>query len=490
MTAALAVALLRPDAWARTSLPPVSAPPTTVTVNPGPSTTTTIPGDGSPTPVDAGPSTDADPTWGTGMMADSTAQRVLAMTVVGRRVYLAGEFTVMTPPGAKAITPPTTTTTTTTSTTTTTTSGSTPVQPRAMTVTPPSSPPTTEPPSRNWLAPPVRTEPPGVARQHLAALDVDRHTLLPWDPDADGTVEALAVSADGTQLYVGGDFDHIGGKPASKLARIDLATGKLDPAFHPGVRGSVRALALAGDRLYVGGTFSTVAGPNGGESRPKLAALAAATGDLLPWMPPALGPGRFVSHAGSPMPTDSPGDVLALAVPPVDGLIYVGGTFLDLGGQSAVAVLDPVTGQIVPEQWGIRRPIYDLAVSPADGQTVFASAGGSGGQVYAFRSTAPKRPVWDTWVDGDAPGVAASDTHVYLMGHYDYAGPDNQLRHHLAAFNADNGAVDGWNPTANTPYGAFAAAVGADHVFVGGAFTRINGHLQPGFAQFAVPPAP
>jgi hypothetical protein len=336
----------------------------------------------------------------------------------------------------------------------------------------------------------LRTDPPAVARHHLAALDVDKHTLLPWDPDADDAVHALALSADSTQLYVGGDFDHIGGRPASKLARIDLVTGKLDPTFHPGVRGSVRALALAGDRLYVGGTFTTVAGPAGAEGRPKLAALDAATGDLLPWMPPALGPGRYVSHAGTPVRTESPGDVLALAVAPADGLVYVGGNFLDFAGRSALVVLDPVTGQAAAPQWNLRRPIFDLALSPADGQTVFASAGGSGGQVYAFRSTEPQRPVWATWVDGDAPGVAASATDVYLMGHYDYAGPANDLRHHLAAFNADNGAVADWNPTANTPYGAFAAAVGADHVFVGGEFTRINGHPQPGFAQFALPAPP
>ncbi|MDQ1566708.1 MAG: trimeric autotransporter adhesin, partial [Actinomycetota bacterium] len=223
VTVVLAVALLRPDARAATG--PVAA---------GPSTPTTIAPDGStPTPVEPGPSTDADLTWGTGLTTDGRAERVAAITVVGSRVYLAGEFAVMTPPGAKAVVAPT--------------------------PTPTPTPPVTV---ASGL---LRTDPPGVARHHLAALDVDKHTLLPWDPDADDAVHALALSADSTQLYVGGDFDHIGGRPASKLARIDLVTGKLDPTFHPGVRGSVRALALAGDRLYVGGTFTTVAGPAGGE---------------------------------------------------------------------------------------------------------------------------------------------------------------------------------------------------------------------------------
>jgi hypothetical protein len=362
----------------------------------------------------------------------------MALAVVGRRVYLAGDFTAMVPPGAGA------------------------------------------------EAAAIGTQ----TRNHLAALDVDTHDLLPWNPDADGLVQALVLSGDGTRLYVGGDFNHIGGVPASKVARLDLTTGKVDPTFRPGVHGRVRALALAGNRLYVGGSFGSVAGPAGDEPRPKLAALDAATGALLPWMPPALGPGRYVGHNGTPTPTAGSGDVQAIAVPPDGSRVYVAGNFLDFGGRAGLLVLDAVTGQALPEQWNTGRPIFDLAVSPADGETVFASAGGPGGRVYAFRPTQPTKPFWSTGVDGDAPGVAASATTVYLMGHYDYAGPQNALRHHLAAFDATNGVVDDWNPTANTPTGAFSAAVGADHVFVGGEFTRINGRPQPGFAQFALPPPP
>jgi hypothetical protein len=376
-------------------------------------------------------STDPDPTWGTDFTPDGRAQRVSAIAVVGRKVFLGGEFTAMVPPGGG----------------------------------------------------PARA---AKTRNHLAALDVDTHALLPWDPDADGTVRALVLSADGTKLYVGGDFDHIGGMPASKLALVDLKTGKVDPGFGSGVRGPVKALALAGDRLYVGGIFDAVAGPAGDEPRPKLAALDAATGELLPWTPPRLGPGRYVGHDGVPTPGDWSGDVNAIAVPPEGSRVYVAGSFLDFAAQGGLVVLDAATGHALPQQWTVGRPLFDLAVSPADHQTVFASAGGPGGMVYAFRPTQPKSPLWSTWVDGDAPGLAASATTVYLMGHYDYAGPGNLLRHHLAAFNAASGAVDAWDPAANTPTGAFSAAVGADHVFVGGDFTTINNRPQPGFAQFPI----
>ena len=432
-----------------------------------------------------GASTAADPTWGVWPTPEGRAPRVRALAVVGRTVYLGGDFTTMVPPGSK-LPPVVTTSTTTLSTTTTTTTATTTAS---------------LPPAVSAMAAPLATAasttttrpgpPPGSqTRNHLAALDVDRHTLLPWDPDADGSVSAVAASADGTKLYVGGDFSHIGGQPASRLARIDLATGAVDPTFRAGVRGGVRALALAGDRLYVGGVFNYVEGAAGGAARPKVAALDAATGALLPWTPPAMGPGRYTGHNGTPTPSASGGDVLGLAVPADGSRVYVGGNFMSFGGMAGLVVFDAGSGQPLPQQWKTGRPIFDLTVSPADGTTVFASAGGSGGQVSAFNPDQPKGPVWATWVDGDAPGVAASATTVYLMGHYDYAGKASALRHHLAAFDAGSGAVGSWNPTANTPWGAFTAAVGADHVFVGGEFTRINGQPQPGFAEFDLPPPP
>lgn len=409
-------------------------------------------------------STQADLTWGTGPDTTGRAQRVMAVAVAGRRVYLGGEFTAMVPPGSTWPTPTTSTTT------------------------------STSAPAPAPVVAPAAMEPPPLPagsqkRNHLAALDVDTGSLLPWNPDADGPVNALVVSPDGTKLYVGGEFDHIGGTPAAKLARIDIATGKIDPSFTAGVNGAVRALTLHGGRLYAGGAFSAVAGPAGvDEARPKLAALDAATGDLLPWMPPALRPGAFVGHNGVPTPTDWSGDVLDIAVPGDGSRVYVAGAFTDFAGQGGLVVLDATTGAAVPVQYNLTRPLFDLDLWPVDRETVFAAAGGSGGRVYAFHADQPGQPLWSTWVDGDAPGVAASATTVYLMGHYDYAGPQKAERRHLAAFDADSGAVDGWDPVANTPTGAFSAAVGAGHVFVGGEFTRINGRPQPGFAQFDLAP--
>jgi hypothetical protein len=306
----------------------------------------------------------------------------------------------------------------------------------------------------------------------------------------------MVLSADNTKLYLGGDFNKIGGKTARKLAAINLATGKLDPTFKPNVRSRVRGLALNGNRLYVGGDFETI----GSAPRSKLAAFDATTGALLPWAAPAIGPGRYIGQTGVPTPEEESGDVYTLAVPADGSRVYAGGNFIDFAGQGGLIALDAVTGQPFPEQWEVERPVFDLTMWPGDGWTLFAATGGPGGRLYAFRPDKMNRPIWKAKVDGDAMGVAASTTTVFLAGHYDFVVskdsscwqncPEGTERRHLAAFDALTGAPDPWNPVADTHTGPYVAAVGARHVYVGGEFNRINGQPQPGFAQFEMAPAP
>jgi hypothetical protein len=233
-------------------------------------------------------------------------------------------------------------------------------------------------------------------------------------------------------------------------------------------------------------------------SRNKVAALDAATGALLlDWVPPPLGPGRYMGHTGTPTPDAPAGQVLALAVPADGSRVYAAGNFLDLGGRGGMVVLDAATGAALPQQWSVERPVFDLTVWPGDRTTVFAATGGPGGRIYAFRPSQPTKPLWAAGVDGDAIAVAASNSTVFLVGHYDFIikksstcyqyCPNGTERRHLAAFDAATGLVDPWNPKADTHTGPYSVAVGGDHVFVGGEFNTINGNPQPGFAQFALP---
>ena len=398
----------------------------------------------APARAASGAATTPDTTWGTAPTANGRSELVLALQPVGGTVYVGGMFTKLVPPAGSSAAP--------------------------------------------------------VTRNRLAAFDVAGRTLLPWNPDANGHVRALAVSADGTKLYVGGDFSSIGGVYAPKIAMLDRATGQVVRTFKSNVKGRVFSIALSGDRLFVGGDFDEVKGPTGVlVPRSKVAALDASTGALLDWAPPPVGPGRYMGQTGVPTPDAPSGYAFAVAVPADGSRVYVGGNFIEMGGQGGMVVLDGVTGAALPQQWTVDRPVHDLEVWRGDGTTVFAATGGPGGRIYAFRPSVPTRPLWKAAVDGDAMGVAASNTTVFLVGHYDFLIPKNSTcyqycpegteRRHLIAFEAATGMLDPWNPRADTSTGPYSVAVGADRVFVGGEFNTINGAAQPGYAQFALPPS-
>jgi hypothetical protein len=372
-------------------------------------------------------STAAIPSWGTSKLsAKSKSQRVNAIVESGGVAYLGGEFSTMTPPGGGATT----------------------------------------------------------TRKYLAAIDGASGQLTSWNPNASGNVFALALSADGHSVYVGGDFSSIGGVSAPKLAKVSLLDGKIDPNFRSSVKGRVRALALAGDRLYVGGDFTTI----GGQARPKLAAVDPNSGALNPWTPPPLGPGRYIGHTGIPTPDYSPGNVYSVAV--IGGKVFAAGNFLNIGCQGGLVTIDAGSGGLIEPQYNPGRPMFDLATY---GGILYAVGGGPGGRAYAF-SPDKATPLWKLKVDGDAVGVAASAGAVYVAGHYDYVVskssscyqfcPGGPRRHHVLAVNRADGILLPWTPDADTSTGPFTVTVGGDRLYVGGEFLKINFKAQPGFTVF------
>ena len=447
--------------------PPVEAPPTLATT-----TTTTVPG-----PPPEFFASDADPTWGTSVstVEPGKAGRVLALAEAGGKVFVAGEFAGAALPGTAAD-----------------------VDPDCK-------------PGFNPLPPPTSC----VLRPFLFALDADTGALLDWDARPDGAVLSLQASRDGKHLYAGGRFTSIGGAPAGRIALLDVETATQVPTFKPAQPdSSVRAMALHGDTLYIGGSFRRlhVQPPDGG--RPVLvsqgaqvAALDATTGAVRTGFPLAENTGgRFVGQAGKPTEDGVPGVVYDMAVSHDGRTLYVAGDFLHFGGQGGLVALDADTG--APTIWQPAmdrlRPAFGVAVWPGDGTSVVAATGGVGGSAQFFTPGKRTSPVWVARVDGDATDVVATTERVYLVGHYDHGVPDKTdpclktvpvscplgtPHRKLIAYDARTGATDPtFTAQANTDTGPFVALVGSDHLYVGGDFTRVgpHGRLRPqgGFAAF------
>jgi hypothetical protein len=388
-------------------------------------------------------SSTANPTWGTSpsLVEANKAGRVLAVAEAGNKVFVAGEFTGMVPPGGG--------------------------------------------PSTN--------------RPYLAALDVATGALLNWDAQPDNAVLSLAVSPDGTKLYVGGRFRSIGGARAGRIAALDVGTGRAIPGFKPPAASSgVKAMALYGNTLYIGGNFTKI----GTVNRPQVAALDATSGALrTAWIPPANTGGRFVGHTGTPTEDGNDGLVYDMAVTTDGSMLIVAGDFLHFGGRSGLLVLDAATGKATSWQASIDRPVMGVSVWPGDSRTFFVATGGTGGQVQAFMlGNTRTKPLWVHRTDGDATDVVATTQRVYLVGHYDYVlgtntvcgqtsctggKPGDVPNRHISSFEPKSGAHDlSFTAQLNTPQGPYVALVGANSLYVGGDFTEVNGKPQPGFAQF------
>lgn len=337
------------------------------------------------------------------------------------------------------------------------------------------------------------TGPSDVAISYLAALDVTTGApIMTWRPQPDREVESLALGPNGT-LYAGGMFDHVGGQVHHKIAVLTAATGAVNATWKPDFSADVKSLALSPDSsiLYLGGNFVTV----NGVARARLAAVttySAATpvATLLPWDPEPTG--STTIDKGVLIPTT----INSVVVRPTDGQVYAGGIFTTVGGQARnnVAALGPASGN------GTGAAVAGFSLSPAltfvtlnvtmtrDGSTLFANGRGPGGFVRAYESSTGKQ-LWARRFDGDVQAAVATDTLIYVGGHFDniaIAGTSLlDLRHHIAALDTSTGRTDLWNPTANSAFGVYGMAWSPGHVAAGGDFTKIQNLAHEGIAQFS-----
>jgi hypothetical protein len=156
----------------------------------------------------------------------------------------------------------------------------------------------------------------GRTRHLIAALDATTGVATPWNPHPTGGLDThhppyvSSIRVAGSTVYVGGYFNHIGGNPRSSIAALDSATGSAtswnpDAGFNDLDEGpNVQELLVSGQTVYASGVFDQI----GGQARDRLAGLDRASGAADGW---------------NPGPDEAP---FALAHGP-DGSLWAGGDF-------------------------------------------------------------------------------------------------------------------------------------------------------------------
>ena len=298
---------------------------------------------------------------------------------------------------------------------------------------------------------------------------------------------ASAVIADGTGgWYVGGNFKHAGATDRTSLVHI-LSDGSVDPAFDAHVVGTVTDIALSGGVLYLAGFLTSVGGDT---TRTRLAAVDAGTGALAAWNPTLAG-----------------GAAAANALAASGSTVYVGGSFTSIGGQprnglAAVTTTGTVTTWDPNPQSGGSASVTALAIS---GSTVYV-----GGIFTKIGHTAPPdrlglgavdatsgdATAWNPNSNGDsvtASVLVADGTTIYIGGAFSALG--GQARHNLAEVNNSSGTPLGADPNADgsvetlvvshapvpTDQAGQLVLVGpgpATAVYAGGNFAHIGGQAR------------
>jgi hypothetical protein len=325
-------------------------------------------------------------------------------------------------------------------------------------------------------------------------------------PQVDGDV--WSVLSDGTSVYIGGGFTTVNGVLRPALAKVDLATGQLDPTFRPTFTGGrVSDMEMHNGMLVVSGTFTR-----------RLIALNATTGKPTTYI------GNIV---GGRLPNSNSAQVFKFDISPdgqhlvavgnfttVDGLSRPRVFMLDLGltGSTLSAwQYGPLALSCTSTRTNAIAYVQDVDFAPDSSYFALAAFGfmyqfGQRGfqlcdSVSRFETAIlnPTRPTWINYTGGDSlKSVAVTGAAVYAQGHsrwlnnpfgQDFAGPGAVVRPGGGAVDPTTGLALAWNPIMPQQSGGYQILPTASGVWFATDGIRFGGKYRRGI-RFAPLPTP
>lgn len=167
--------------------------------------------------------------------------------------------------------------------------------------------------------------------------------------------------------------------------------------------GTVETIAYAGDRVYVGGSFTHAIGRDGTRvGRTRLAALDAKSGNLLTWNPRADGRVRTLTVS--------------------DRGVFIGGDFATVNGvaRDSLAQLDPNTGALTAFKHSVSGHVHTLAAVGSRlyaGGTMTTVDGVAVKRLAAFNLTTGKLDTgWLPRASGTVDSILPTTAGIFLGG--------------------------------------------------------------------------
>lgn len=287
----------------------------------------------------------------------------------------------------------------------------------------------------------------------IAHVGADREIVQEFQVRLTGGTRVHAMALVEDRLFVAGDFSHVNGLRRGGFAEVSTSgsVADWDPLARPNEFDSndVRAIEITpdGKAIFVGGRFEA---HNGGHPRADLVRLDLSENLIDP---------QFAAELGN-------GAINAICLH--DTTLFVGGSFLTIGGYSAelLAALNPETG--TPDlHWNIKlfhgssEGVQDLLaldgclyvagrftrVEPPSGQRRVGLAAID----LNFRVVTD----WDPRVDdlGSAKGLATDGTNIFAVGDFVSVAGQSRLGAVAISTNGTGNDLSAWNPNIGLPEG-------------------------------------
>jgi hypothetical protein len=260
----------------------------------------------------------------------------------------------------------------------------------------------------------------------LSASSLETGALL-WTVATDGSISMIAANED--YIFIGGSYSNLEGQAMNDLTRVRRDTGAVLPQPIV-INGYVSAMALAGNTLYIAGSFTLL---DSTEARNQIAAIDARTGALKSWYPTNG--------------VDSPPDRMWIS----GNTLYVSGGFSQIGGKTRnrMAAVDCVTAEVLSFNPNIAGGnVTDCAFTD---DTIyiagnFTTVGSSlRGGIAAVNRTSGALHAWYPAINSNN-AIVADEGKVYVGG--GFTAINGVSRNYLAAFDGVSGNLLSWNPNA------------------------------------------